>query len=298
MKSADVAMYSAKSNGRNSCQYFTDGMNAAALERMELENDLRLALDRGAFRLHYQSQYDLSTGRLCGFEALLRWHHPTLGEIKPERLISIAEETRLILPLGSWVVNEAFRQLREWRDAGLTDVRMAINVSIRQLQDENFLSVLQTAMQHHEICAADIELEITESAVVENLHQVQTVLSTLRGFGVGLAIDDFGTGYSSLARLKHLPIQCVKIDRTFIQDIESQQEDAEICAAIIALAHSLRLRTVAEGVETEAQKAYLQRSNCDEMQGHLLGRPMSSDEVWSLTGRTARTSRVLADVSD
>ena len=286
MKNADVAMYSAKARGRNSFQFFTQDLDQIVRERMELENDLRDALAGNAFKLHYQPVYDLNTGELSGFEALLRWHHPTLGEIKPDRLIPVAEESHLIVPLGSWVITEACRQLREWRDGGLDGVRMAVNVSVRQLQDSSFLEVVRAAMQKYAIRGSDIELEITESAIVENLPQIQTVLNTLRDSGLTLAIDDFGTGHSSLARLKQLPIQCLKIDRSFIEDIDGDSDEGHICAAVITLAHSLNLRTVAEGVETAEQREFLKRSNCDNVQGNLFGQPMPPHAI-SPMGQTS-----------
>jgi diguanylate cyclase (GGDEF)-like protein/PAS domain S-box-containing protein len=279
MKNADIAMYHAKSQGRNAYRFFTQTMRTHVMERLTIEDALRMALKHNMFSLHYQPQVDLVTGEICGVEALLRWQDPTRSPVSTDKFILIAEETKLILPIGAWVLNEACRQLRSWRDEGFTQGRMAINVSMKQLQDQSFAEVMRSIIENHGLSGSDIELEITESAIMEDRLQVQTVLNSLREFGVGLTVDDFGTGYSSLGRLNLLPLQRLKIDRSFVQDIETDTAAAKICGGIIALAHGLGLRTVAEGVETEAQKACLRDLNCDEIQGYLVAQPLPGEEA-------------------
>jgi diguanylate cyclase (GGDEF)-like protein/PAS domain S-box-containing protein len=285
MKHADAAMYHAKSRGRNTFEFFSQAINRGVRERLEIENGLRDALKHGAFKLHYQPQVALPTGSICSVEALLRWCHPVLGVIAPDRFIPIAEETKLILPLGLWVIDRACHQLRSWRNEGIAGVRMAINVSVKQLQDESFFEALGSIVERHGLSGSDIELEITESAIMENLSRVQAILKSLQDYGITLSIDDFGTGYSSLGRLKLLPIQSLKIDRSFVQDIETDQGNAKICDGIIALGHSLGLKIIAEGVETEVQKALLQDSGCDAIQGFLISKPLPADEVAKLFAR-------------
>jgi diguanylate cyclase (GGDEF)-like protein/PAS domain S-box-containing protein len=285
MKHADAAMYHAKSKGRNTFEFFSQAINRGVRERLEIENGLRDALKLGAFKIHYQPQVDLATGSICSVEALLRWRHPVLGVIVPERFIPIAEETKLILPLGLWVIDRACHQLRSWRNEGIAGLRMAINVSVKQLQDESFFEALGSIVERHGLSGSDIELEITESAIMENLGRVQAMLKSLQDYGITLSIDDFGTGYSSLGRLKLLPIQSLKIDRSFVQDLETDQGNAKICDGIIALGHSLGLKIIAEGVETEVQKALLQASGCDAIQGFLISKPLPADEVAKLIAR-------------
>lgn len=282
MKHADAAMYHAKNRGRNTFEFFSQAINRGVRERLEIENGLRDALKHGGFRLHYQPQIDLATGSVCSVEALLRWRHPVLGAITPDRFIPIAEETKLILPLGLWVIDRACHQMRSWRNEGIAGVRMAINVSVKQLQDESFFEALGSIVERHGLSGSDIELEITESAIMENLSRVQAILKSLQDYGITLSIDDFGTGYSSLGRLKLLPIQSLKIDRSFVQDIETDHGNAKICDGIIALGHSLGLTIIAEGVETEAQKNLLQNSGCDAIQGFLVAKPLPADDVAKL----------------
>ncbi|MDD2767127.1 MAG: EAL domain-containing protein [Methylococcus sp.] len=282
MKHADAAMYHAKSRGRNTYQLFSHAINAGVRERVEIENGLRESLKHGGFKLLYQPQIDMATGAICSVEALLRWHHPALGQITPDRFIPVAEETKLILPLGLWVLDQACLQLRTWRDGGIDGLRMAVNVSVMQLQDETFCDALDAIVKRHGLSGSDLELEITESALMENLGQVQALLKSLRDYGITLSIDDFGTGYSSLGRLKLLPIQCLKIDRSFVKDIETDEGDAKICDGIIALGHSLGLKIVAEGVETVAQKNFLQEAGCDAIQGYLIAKPLPAKEIAGL----------------
>jgi predicted signal transduction protein with EAL and GGDEF domain len=279
MKNADIAMYNAKSHGRNTHRFFSKEMQAEVLERVAVENDLRMALGDHSFKLMYQPQIEIATGRVTGFEALLRWLNPNRQEIPTNRIIQIAEESNLILSIGSWVMNEACRQLQRWRVQGYDSIRMAVNVSMMQLQDERFFQALKRVLRAHGLSGSDIELEITESAIMENIGHVQKVLLSLRDLGVGLAIDDFGTGYSSLSRLNLLPIQRLKIERSFVRDIDRNASSVKICGSIIVLAHSLGMKTVAEGVETKAQKIHLKQLKCDEIQGYLIAKPLPAESV-------------------
>jgi diguanylate cyclase (GGDEF)-like protein/PAS domain S-box-containing protein len=279
MKNADTAMYHAKELGRNNVQYFTAAMNAAASERVELENDLRQAMRDGQLHLCYQPQVCAHDGVSIGVEALVRWHHPLHGNVSPAKFIPIAEESGLIEALGSWVLEEACRQLSAWRAEGIEGLRMAVNLSAQQLRSPGLVLLVETLLKRHGLKGSDLELEITESAAMENPERAIGQLQALRDLGIELAIDDFGTGYSSLAYLKRLPIQVLKLDRTFVSDIETDPSDAEISAATLALAHNLGLKVIAEGVETEAQRDYLIRHHCDFMQGYLFSAPLPAGAV-------------------
>lgn len=278
MKNADTAMYHAKEKGRNNFQFFSPAMTAAATERMELERDLRIALRDGQLELHYQPQIDGFTGRRVGVEALARWRHPQHGLIAPMKFIPVAEETGLIEPLGRWVLDEACRQLAQWRAAGV-DCRMAVNLSAQQLRAPDLVATVRETLHKHGLGHGDLELEITESTAMADPERAIGQLKALRELGVELSIDDFGTGYSSLAYLKLLPIQTLKLDRAFVRDIECDDNDAQISAATIALAHSLGLKVVAEGIETEGQAAFLRRHRCDYLQGFLFGKPVPADQA-------------------
>ncbi len=279
LKNADTAMYHAKESGRNNVQYFTPAMNSAASERLQLENDLRYAMAAGQLSLHYQPQVCALEGIRCGFEALARWRHPTLGDIPPLIFIPIAEESGLIEILGNWVINEACRQLAAWRAEGFRDIRIAVNLSAHQLRAPDLAGFVAGVLDKHGLRGHDLELEITESVAMENPERAIVQLQALRDLGVLLAIDDFGTGYSSLAYLKRLPIQVLKLDRAFVGDIEQDISDAEICAGTLALAHNLGLKVIAEGVETLAQRDFLVGHECDFLQGFLYGKPLPADLV-------------------
>ena len=279
MKNADTAMYHAKDHGRNNVQYFTSAMNAAASERLGLENDLHQALRHDQLHIYYQPQVTPRDGRCVGIEALARWNHPVLGEISPLKFIPIAEESGLIEALGSWVLDEACRQLSAWRADGIKSLRMAVNLSAQQLRSPGLVQSVDAVLKRHGLKGSDLELEITESVAMENPERAIGQLQALRDLGIQLAIDDFGTGYSSLAYLKRLPIQVLKLDRTFVRDIETDPSDAEISAATLALAHNLGLKVIAEGVETEAQRAYLILHQCDFMQGYLFSEPLPAEEA-------------------
>lgn len=273
MQRADIAMYAAKDKGRNNCQWFSHDMIRVTEERLALERDMRLGLERGQFRLYYQPQVDTSDWRVCGAEALIRWTHPTRGMISPVIFIPLAERTGFIEVLGAWVLDEACRQQAAWQAKGIDFVRVSINISARQLSQIGFAELVQATLNKHGIQGKDIELEVTETVAMENPAQAIRRLQELHALGVSLAIDDFGTGYSSLAYLKLLPIQTLKLDREFVRDIEIDPNDAAISSATMALAHSLGLRVVAEGVETDGQRAFLTRHQCDILQGYLFGKP-------------------------
>jgi len=279
MKNADTAMYHVKDHGRNNVEYFTQAMNAIASERLGLENDLHQALRNGELYLHYQPQVHARDGSCFGVEVLARWHHPLVGDISPLKFIPIAEESGLIEALGSWVLEEACRQLRAWRDEGVEGIRMAVNLSAQQLRSPELVESVGAVLKRHGLQGSDLELEITESVAMENPQRAIGQLQALRDIGIELAIDDFGTGYSSLAYLKRLPIQVLKLDRTFVRDIETDPSDAEISAATLALAHNLGLKVTAEGVETQAQRDYLVQHQCDFMQGFLFSKPLSAGDA-------------------
>ena len=287
MKNADTAMYHAKENGRNNIQFFTAGMNEAASERLTLEKELRLALREGGLHLHYQPQVRVRDYGVFGVEALARWSHPTLGDIPPLKFIPIAEESGLIEALGEWVLDEACRQLAAWRAAGIDGIRMAVNLSAQQLRSPGLVPSVSGVLGRHGLQGRDLELEITESVAMENPERAIGQLQGLRDLGIQLAIDDFGTGYSSLAYLKRLPIQVLKLDRTFVRDIETDESDAAISAATLALAHNLGLQVIAEGVESEAQRDFLISHRCDYLQGYLFSRPLPADAVQAVFASAA-----------
>ena len=274
MKNADTAMYHAKSLGRNNVQFFTAEMNQTAMKRLTMDHDLRIAMETRQFELHYQPQFDSWSGRIVGFEALLRWHHPRNGLVSPAEFIPIAEETGLILPLGEWVLDEACRQLLSWRDAGIADITLSVNLSAHQLRSPLLLTHVARALEKYGLKGGDLEFEITKSVAMRDPSASITQLQALRDLGARLSIDDFGTGYSSLSHLKLLPIHTLKLDRSFVRDIETDSNDVAICTATIALAHSLGLAVIAEGVETEAQRHLLASNHCDFMQGYLFSKPL------------------------
>ena len=274
MTHADIAMYCAKEVGRNNFRFYAPAMDARTLERLRLEGELRHALERNEFELHYQPQVDLRTGRIVGMESLIRWRHPELGMIPPAHFIGLAEETGLIVPIGAWVMRTACAQNQAWQRAGLGRLRVAVNLSARQFAQKNLAESIMTILQETGLPASDLEIELTESLVMTDVERAVGVLDELKAIGVQLSIDDFGTGYSSLSYLKRFPIHVLKIDQSFVRDIASSTDDAAIVALIISLAHSLKLNVIAEGVETPEQLAYLNQHDCDEMQGYLFSRPV------------------------
>lgn len=276
LKNADTAMYHAKSAGRNNYQFYAAEMNQTATERLDLERKLRHAVDRNELVLCYQPQFRADGSQPTGVEALLRWHHPIDGIISPNRFIPIAEETGLIVEIGEWVMRNACHEMKHWIDAGLKPIRIAVNVSARQLRRRDFCEAVAGILAESELPAELLELEITESAVMENPEEAIEILQRIGRMGVNLAIDDFGTGYSSLAYLKLFPIDHLKIDRSFVADIEVDLNDRAIAFGTIALAHSLGLNVIAEGVETEDQLELLRSNGCDEIQGFLFSKPLYS----------------------
>ena len=282
MKNADAAMYAAKKSGRNNYMFFSSDMNAGALERLSLENGLRCALQRDEFRLCYQPRVNIQTGRIVGFEALLRWLHPELGLILPGQFIPLAEETGLIVPIGVWVLRTACRQNREWQELGLPPVTMAVNLSALQFRQHGIKETVLEALTDSKLGGIHLELELTESVVMENPAVAAEILRQLKKIGVKLSVDDFGTGYSSLAYLKSFPIDTLKIDQSFVRDLVVDADDAAIVSAIISMAHDLGLEVIAEGVETLQQLHFLRARQCDEAQGYLFQRPVDSETALQL----------------
>ncbi len=282
LKNADIAMYKAKEAGKNNFQFYTEGMNATAVNFLLLENDLRRAIEHEQLTLYYQPQMDLQTGSLTGVEALVRWVHPERGLVSPANFIPLAEETGLIVPLGDWVLREACRQQKQWIQTGKYVGKVAVNLSPRQFRQKNFPDKVAQILLETELPAKYLELEITEGSAMEHAGETINQLNQLNQMGLSLAIDDFGTGYSSLAYLKRFPIQKLKIDQSFIHDIHVDQNDAAIAQSIIGLAHNMMLNVVAEGVENEQQADWLRQRGCDQAQGYLYSKPMAAKKLEEL----------------
>ncbi len=285
IKNADIAMYRAKDLGRNSYQLYTSSMNAKSFERLVMESALRKALERNEFLLNYQVKVDLLTGQIAGAEALLRWMHPDLGLVSPADFIPLAEDTGLIVGIGDWVIEAACAQNKAWQERGLGFIRLAVNISPRQFRQPDLVSRVRSHLLKHRLEPKYLEIEVTESVLMEHMDLAATMLEELRQIGVHVSIDDFGTGYSSLSYLKRIPIDALKIDASFMHEITVASGDAEIVSAIIALAHNLKLKVVAEGVETEEQVNFLRGKGCDEIQGYLVSRPLSAENFESLFER-------------
>ncbi len=279
LKNADAAMYLAKDRGKDNYQFYTAQLAAHSAQQFALEADLRAALQRDELQLHFQPKVHACGNRLLGMEALLRWRHPQRGLLAPGAFITLAEDSGLILPIGQWVLRAACRQVRAWRDARLQVLRCAINLSARQFVTDTLVDEVQAALAEHGLGADALEVEITESVLMSDPQRASRTLHALHALGVHIAIDDFGTGYSSLAYLKRFPAQTVKIDRSFVSGLPQDRDDAAITQAVIAMAHSLGLQVVAEGVETDAQLAFLQRMGCDQVQGYFIGRPMPAEQL-------------------
>lgn len=273
LKNAGAALYRAKQQGGNSYRFYTPSMNERALQRLALENDLRRALERREFVVHYQPQVN-GAGRITCMEALVRWQHPGLGLLAPGEFIPLAEDTGLIVPLGEWVLRAACAQLKSWQAAGHAALQVAVNLSPRQFQQPDLVALIVAATRAAGIAPGLLELEVTEGSLMVNVEQAIATLRELQGMGIQIAIDDFGAGYSSLSYLKHLPVNVLKIDRSFVRDLASDPHDAAIVMAIINLAHSLNFTVKAEGVETEEQMRFLRLLRCDEMQGDLFSQPL------------------------
>jgi diguanylate cyclase (GGDEF)-like protein len=282
MKNADVAMYRAKEEGKNNFKFYSENMNSHSFERLALESSLRLALERNEFTLHYQPKLAIGAHEITGMEALLRWEHPALGMVAPIKFIPIAEETGLIVPIGTWVLKTACRQNVAWQNSGMAHLCMAVNLSPRQFSDDNLLHDIATALEESGMDPTLLELEITEGMLMHDVEKAMKSLTALRDMGVRLAIDDFGTGYSSLSQLKRFPVNTIKVDRSFVRDLDTNADDRGITEAIIAMGKKLSLTVIAEGVETEGQLAFLRQHQCDEFQGFYFSKAVPADEFAEL----------------
>ena len=293
LKNADVAMYRAKEAGRNNFQFFTAEMNQLVTERLQMEQSLRHALERREFVLHYQQKVDMRTGSVCGSEALLRWMHPEWGLVRPARFIPLAEETGLIVQIGEWVLGEACRQNVAWQKEGLDPGVVSVNLSARQFRREGLVRAVSRILAESGLEPSKLEMELTESMVMHNAEAAIAILQGLKSLGVTLSVDDFGTGYSSLAYLKDLPIDTLKIDRSFVRDIEAGGTHGEgvLAQAIISLAHALNLKVIAEGVETDAQLRFLTKHRCDEVQGFYYGEPVAPKAFARLLAKYRRRAK-------
>ena len=290
MKNADSAMYHAKDSGRNNHQFFKPSMNVHAVERQALESNLRHAIERNEFVLHYQPKMNVRTGEVTGVEALIRWRHPQRGLVPPAQFIPIAEDCGLIVPIGRWVLREGCRQARAWQDAGLPPLPIAINVSAVELRARDFVPEVRAILGAEGLEARYLELELTETFLMQDSTSTSVVLMALKGMGVRLALDDFGTGYSSLSYLRRFPIDTVKIDRSFVRDLTTDADDASIVTAVISMGKRLHMQVVAEGVETPEQLEFLREQSCPEGQGYHFSRPMAAKEFAVLLGH-ARTTQ-------
>ncbi|MDB5902332.1 MAG: diguanylate cyclase [Betaproteobacteria bacterium] len=299
LKNADAAMYRAKEEGRDAYRFFSSDMNAHALETLLLASSLRQVLERDELLLHYQPRVELATRRVTGVEALVRWQRPGIGLVSPAQFIPLAEETGLIVPIGDWVIRTACTQLRAWQHAGLPRMQMAVNLSARQLSEPGIAGRIAAIISETDIDPCCLELEITESMVMQDPANTATVLKDLSAIGVSIAIDDFGTGYSSLSYLKRFPIDCLKIDQSFVRGVPVDADDAAITRTIVAMAKSLSLRVIAEGVEEDEQRAFLEREGCHEAQGYLFSKPRPAQEIEPLlrAGYIAGRAQIRADAA-
>jgi EAL domain-containing protein (putative c-di-GMP-specific phosphodiesterase class I) len=274
-------MYQAKESGRHGYKFFRPEMNVRAVERQSIEQDLRSALERKEFTLHYQPKVVLKTGEISGVEALIRWNHPVRGMVPPLQFIPVAEDSGLILPIGAWVLCEACTQAKAWTDSGLPPMTIAINVSAIQFRNEGFLERMFATMSDIGLDPQFLEVEITESVLMKHSEVASTILNALRDKGVRVSVDDFGTGYSSLSYLRKFPLDALKIDQSFVRQITPKPADAGIVSAIISMGQGLKLQVIAEGVETDQDLAFLKAHNCDEAQGYLFSRPLPANELMS-----------------
>ncbi len=279
IKKADIAMYHAKAQGRNNYQFYREEMDSDVEKRLVLETAIRKALEMGQFRIFYQPKVDIATGRITAMEALLRWDHPELGLLPPNEFIPLAEETGLIFSIGEWVLLQACLQNRQWQQRGLPRMRVAVNISGYQLQQREFIDIVRRVLDESGLASCDLEIEVTETVVMQNPESAVAILNQLRDLGVMIAIDDFGTGYSSLAHLKRFSVNTLKIDKSFVRDVELDATDAAIATAIISMGNSLKLQVIAEGVETEGQLDFLRDHRCQEMQGYLFSKPLPAEEI-------------------
>jgi diguanylate cyclase (GGDEF)-like protein len=281
-KNADIAMYQAKAEGKNNFQFYSDKLNANSLERLTLESSLRHALERDEFRLHYQAKRDITSGKITGMEALLRWEHPDLGTVAPMQFIPVAEETGLIIPIGKWVLKTVCLQSIAWQKQGLPPLSIAVNLTARQFRDEQLLTYVTSILKETGMDPQLLEIELTESLLIHDVENTLRILTGLKAFGIRIAVDDFGSGYSSLALLQRFPLDTIKIDRSFMRDIVGATEDTGLADAIIAMGKSLSLTVVAQGVETKEQADHLRLHACDELQGFYFKRPLPVDEFTQL----------------
>jgi diguanylate cyclase (GGDEF)-like protein len=290
LMNADSAMYRAKFAGRNNYKFYSETMRTKSLHRLDLENEIRKALENDQFELHYQPKADANSWSLVGAEALLRWHHPERGAIGPADFIPIAEETGLIVPIGQWVLREACNQVKLWSNYPFGNIPVSVNISSHQFQSDSLIDDVLGAALGAGIDPKLLELEITESVLLQDAENTLVALNRLKRAGIALSVDDFGTGYSSLSYLKRFPIDTLKIDRSFVTDLHTDQDDAAICAAILAMAQQLGLNVVAEGVETKEQLEFLRHHGCDQIQGFLCSKPLSSDQFVILLREIAKTA--------
>jgi diguanylate cyclase (GGDEF)-like protein len=282
MNTADSALYDAKEHGRNNYQFFRPDMHARVVERQSLEGNLRVALGRNEFLLHYQPKISLETGEITGVEALIRWMHPDRGLVPPLQFVPIAEECGLIVPIGQWVLLEACKQARAWRDSGLRPVPVAVNVSAVEFLARDFLSGVRAVLIATGVEPRNVELELTESVLMQDAESTVDTLHALKAMGVRLTVDDFGTGYSSFSYLRRFPLDALKIDRSFVHEVTANSDDATIVSAIISIGKSLKQRVIAEGVETREQLEFLQTQGCGEGQGYYFSRPVVAEQFTEL----------------
>jgi EAL domain-containing protein (putative c-di-GMP-specific phosphodiesterase class I) len=298
LRNSDAAMYFAKGRGRNCYSFYTEEMNRSRSERLEIESRLRGALERDDFEVHYQPILDAETGRVVAAEALVRWIDAELGFVPPDRFISVAEETGLIVSLGGWVFRTACEQARRWREELGTSIRIGVNVSGHQIREPGLIQMVRDALEETGVSPEQVELEITESTIMQDDALTIQTLGDLKSMGVRIALDDFGTGYSSLSYLRRFTIDHVKIDRSFVNELPENVGDAALTSAIIAMAHGLNLDVVAEGVETPRQALFLKQRGCDELQGYLFGRPCAASEFDDLLRAKPRTIEERKDDED
>ena len=292
LKNAGAALYKAKKSGGANYQFFTPDMHGLAARRLALETNLRRAIQNEEFLLHYQPRVSVDSLAITGVEALVRWQHPQLGLVSPSEFIPLAEDTGLIVPIGEWVLRKACEQSRRWQDQGFAPIHMAVNISARQFHDQNLSQTVIEILNESGIAPGHLDLELTESSIMQNAEFAAGVLTHWKNLGINIAIDDFGTGFSSLASLKRLPIDALKIDRSFVCDATTDPDDAAIVMAIIMLAHNLRLKVVAEGVETEEQLRFLHLHRCDEIQGYFFSKPLPAEALVSLFDSAGRGTKV------